>query len=158
MCIDVCVLSAEREWEVRTAVFLQREASIFRPSVGMWEMSASNWVDKTILSFRRKYGSQHKGATALDNSHREVRRERKAPPVVCLHAHALVRFVSLSPGHLLIRPVKANDGQGRCRMKCLLSPWIGGYELVRINSFCRGRNGEREREAEVISIRGVEGE
>ena len=84
--IYVCVLSAEKEWEVRTAVFLQREASIFRPSVGMWEMSASNWDDKTVLSFRRKYGFQHKGATALDNSHWEVHQEWKVPPL-CVYMH-----------------------------------------------------------------------
>lgn len=41
----------------------------------MWEMSASNWVDKTILSLRRKYGppthspdTYTQKATALDNS------------------------------------------------------------------------------------------
>lgn len=58
--VDMCGAVSVREWEVGTAVFLQREALIFRPSVGMWEMSASNWVDKTVLSLRRKYGFPHK--------------------------------------------------------------------------------------------------
>lgn len=158
------VLAVSREKEVKKKRERERETeeklggggcSIphhidFHPSSGRWEMSGSNWVDKAVLSFRRKYSFDHKRPPRHQlppsNPPRSRHRRKRAPRCVFTYAGRSESSSSLQ--------VKAGD--------TMLRDWIWILFFFFVN-FCplwwrKVITCDGEMKAEVTSIRGAEGE